>query len=113
MIKINITYRTKFATGELFTVTDIQKKEVKDKETNQMIEKIVSIKGFYSNSPHLLNCPISIDRLIDPEEKVEVKQLSKESKDLLTEIQRRQQLIISEPNGMVRETMIENLLIDL
>ena len=29
------------------------------------------------------------------------------------EIKRRQELIISEPNGIVRETMIANLLVDL
>lgn len=33
--------------------------------------------------------------------------------DLISEIERRQQMIISEPNGIVRETMIANLLIDL
>jgi len=32
---------------------------------------------------------------------------------LIEEIERRKQLIISEPNGIVRETMIDNLLVDL
>jgi len=32
---------------------------------------------------------------------------------LVSEIQRRQQLIISEPDGIVRETMINNLLLDI
>jgi len=32
---------------------------------------------------------------------------------LIQEIERRKQLIISEPNGIVRETMIDNLLVDL
>jgi hypothetical protein len=32
---------------------------------------------------------------------------------LIVEIERRQQLIISEPDGIVRETMIANLLVDL
>jgi len=32
---------------------------------------------------------------------------------LKAEIERRQSLILSEPNGIVRETMIQNLLIDL
>ena len=32
---------------------------------------------------------------------------------LIAEIQRRQQMIISEPDGIVRETMINNLLVGL
>jgi len=32
---------------------------------------------------------------------------------LIEEIERRKQLIISEPNGIVRETMIDNLLVGL
>jgi hypothetical protein len=32
---------------------------------------------------------------------------------LITEIERRQQLIVSEPDGVVRETMIANLLVGL
>lgn len=52
------TYKTRFATGELFTVTEINRVKVKD------VEKIVSIYGFYEKSPHLERCPINIDRLI-------------------------------------------------
>jgi len=36
-----------------------------------------------------------------------------QEKNLLDEIERRQRLIMSEPDGIVRETMIQNLLIDL
>lgn len=32
---------------------------------------------------------------------------------IISEIERRQKLILSEPDGIVRETMIQNLLLDL
>jgi hypothetical protein len=36
-----------------------------------------------------------------------------EQTEVISEIERRQRLIISEPNGVVRETMISMLLVDL
>ena len=39
--------------------------------------------------------------------------LNNERDDLIEEIKRRQELILSEPDGLVRETMINNLLLDV
>lgn len=52
---VGVQYQTKFATGEKFTITEIN--------TNKF-GKITRIMGVYSNSPDLGACPINEDRLI-------------------------------------------------
>ncbi len=52
MIELNKTYRTKLATGDLFTVTKINKDR---------------IMGIWVGLEHLGECPLYIDRLIDPD----------------------------------------------
>lgn len=49
-----VSYQTKFATGERFTITKI----VMQNNT------LIGFKGFYENSPHLGVCPLAADRLI-------------------------------------------------
>lgn len=53
------TYKTKFATGESFTITKL---------TKNKHDEVISIFGTYVNRPHLGACPIAIDRLIQPTE---------------------------------------------
>ena len=55
-IEIGKTYKTKFSTGEEFTVEKIIK----------MLgsEKILYFEGLYKSSLHLGTCPIGVDRLI-------------------------------------------------
>lgn len=53
--EVDMTYKTKFATGEMFKVTQL----VKNKE-----DKIIRVLGIYENSKHLGECPIGLDRLI-------------------------------------------------
>ena len=48
-----------------------------------------------------------------PVEKHSSEYASLKEDNILVEIERRQQIILSEPNGILRETMISNLLIDL
>ncbi len=60
MLELNKTYKTKFATGELFTVTEINKNST---------GKITSIYGVYENNPLIKRCLINLDRLIIEEEK--------------------------------------------
>lgn len=47
------TYKTKFATGERFTVTRIERK---------------TAYGIYENHKHLGECPLSVDRIIHERE---------------------------------------------
>ena len=54
------TFKTKFATGEKFTITTIR--------TNR-IGVIVDLRGVFEFAPHLGECPLSPERLIP--EKIE------------------------------------------
>ncbi len=54
-LEVGIQYQTKFATGEKFTITDIQINK---------LGKVTRIMGIYSNSPDLGPCSINEDRLI-------------------------------------------------
>ncbi len=58
--EIGKTYKTRFQTGELFTITDIKYK----------IDKtILRFDGIYEKCPEVGICPLNFDRLI-PETKV-------------------------------------------
>jgi hypothetical protein len=49
------TYNTKFATGDTFTITRMDKNKYNE---------VISVWGIYERRPHLGECPISVDRLI-------------------------------------------------
>lgn len=49
------TYKTKFATGEHFTIKTI----VKDKTG-----KAIRLQGIFEHSPNLGECPLNVDRVI-------------------------------------------------
>lgn len=51
----NKSYKTKFASGEMFFITKIR--TTKD-------NTIIGFIGIYENSKHLGECPLNIDRLI-------------------------------------------------
>lgn len=53
------TYKTKFATGESFTISKI----LKDKKGNP-----IKLEGVYENAKHLSDCPLNMDRLIPEKE---------------------------------------------
>ena len=53
--EVGKTYKTKFATGETFTITSI---------TNNKYDEVIAIHGIYDKSPNLGQCPIGIGRLI-------------------------------------------------
>ena len=55
-IEVGKTYKTKFSTGEEFTVEKIITKPVSG--------RILYFEGLYENSKHLGTCPIGSDRLI-------------------------------------------------
>jgi len=61
------TYKTKFATGEHFTITKIKRFKVKIK--GEEVERL-QIMGIYEKNPDLGECPINEDRLI-PEKIIE------------------------------------------
>jgi hypothetical protein len=58
--EIGKTYKTRFQTGELFTVTNIKYRADKT---------IQGFEGVYEKCPHIEICPLNFDRLI-PETKV-------------------------------------------
>ncbi len=63
MIEVDKIYTTKFATQEKFTVKRIQE----EKDGNPKI-----VFGIYEKAPHLGECPLNIERLIDPDKTKDV-----------------------------------------
>ncbi len=61
--EVGKTYKTKFQTGELFTITKIITRPFLN------TTKIVSFEGIYESHPHLGPCPLDVERLI-PERKI-------------------------------------------
>jgi len=57
--EIGKTYKTRFQTGELFTITKIKYRTDKT---------IIGFEGVYEKCPHVGICPLNFDRLI-PETK--------------------------------------------
>lgn len=55
-------YKTKFQTGELFMLTNIIYRELKENGVN--IKKPIMFEGVYLNCKHIGVCPLNIDRLI-------------------------------------------------
>jgi hypothetical protein len=53
--EVGVTYSTKFATGEKFTITKVKKNKY---------DEVEAVWGIYEKSPHLGECPINMDRLI-------------------------------------------------
>jgi hypothetical protein len=63
--EIGKKYKTRFATGESFTLTNI----VISKESKNKGE-IIGFEGIYEKCPHLGICPLGAGRLI-PEQRIE------------------------------------------
>ena len=59
--EVGVTYTTKFATGEKFTVTRVRKNRY---------DEVEAVFGIYEKSPHLGECPLNMDRLIPDVEKI-------------------------------------------
>jgi hypothetical protein len=57
--EVGQSYKTKFATGDTFTITRLDKNKY---------DEVLAIWGIYDRSPHLGECPIGVDRLIQPME---------------------------------------------
>jgi len=57
--EVGKTYKTKFATGEWFTITKLDKNKNDD---------VIGVWGIYGKHHELGVCPIGIDRLIQPME---------------------------------------------
>lgn len=76
--QVGETYATKLATQESFTIERI--------ELNVKKDKIIRFWGVYPSRPHLLNCPISPERLISPIVKTTIKvaEIQKHFKDVFT-----------------------------
>lgn len=60
-LEVGKTYRTKFQSGENFTVTKDPFKRDKD---GNIIGKCATIYGIYERYPHLGECPLSAERII-------------------------------------------------
>ena len=56
--EVGKTYKTKFATGESFTISKI----IFGKE-GKLKGKVIQFEGVYEKAPHLGDCPLSGDRL--------------------------------------------------
>ena len=72
LFEIGKTYKTKFQTGDMFTLT--QSPYIIHKESGLIIGVCNQAFGIYEHRPHLGECPLNIDRLI-PEKKFEIEEV--------------------------------------
>ena len=84
--EVGKTYKTKFATGEKFKVTDI-----KIGKTGINKGKVVEFEGVYESHQHLGSCPLSADRLIPEYEEGENFEICDKCKETLNKEDERKQ----------------------
>lgn len=64
--EVDKTYKTKFQTGERFTIKKIITRPFLN------TTKIIGLEGIYEKAPHLGNCPLDVERLIPEKEMIYV-----------------------------------------